>query len=200
MLPDLRQITQEKRSATAVPCEFCGSAISRCIKFSASDTSPSGEMLKGPIQRMTGRAQVSGKSAATQKNPDRSANRNLQSDSPDAKRIVIVDDHPLFRKGLEELIHYNKDPTDAKGLKPSIKLRKKEDFSRIIRWRDENFAPDLKRLFARGNWGNCAGRIDQDSGRKGRSCGVLWQKSSCRSPQRQRGLRQELFCRGLLEV
>jgi len=54
---------------------------------------------------MTGRAQFSGKSAATQKNPVHSAKRNLRSDSPDAKRIVIVDNHPLFRKGLEELIH-----------------------------------------------------------------------------------------------
>ena len=54
---------------------------------------------------MTGRAQFSGKSAATQKNLVPSANRNLRSDSPDAKRIVIVDDPPLFRKGIEELIH-----------------------------------------------------------------------------------------------
>ena len=37
------------------------------------------------------------------KNP-RSTNQNPKCDSPDAKRIVIVDDHPLFRKGLEELI------------------------------------------------------------------------------------------------
>jgi DNA-binding NarL/FixJ family response regulator len=35
----------------------------------------------------------------------RSTNNNPKCDPPDAKRIVIVDDHPLFRKGLEELIH-----------------------------------------------------------------------------------------------
>jgi len=34
----------------------------------------------------------------------RSTNQNPKCDSPDAKRIVIVDDHPLFRKGLEQLI------------------------------------------------------------------------------------------------
>jgi DNA-binding NarL/FixJ family response regulator len=37
--------------------------------------------------------------------PVRSTNKNPKCDPPDAKRIVIVDDHPLFRKGLEELIH-----------------------------------------------------------------------------------------------
>src|SRR5881227_1619587 len=35
----------------------------------------------------------------------RSTNNNPRCDPPGAKRIVIVDDHPLFRKGLEELIH-----------------------------------------------------------------------------------------------
>ena len=35
----------------------------------------------------------------------RSMNKNPKCDSPEAKRIVIVDDHPLFRKGLQELIH-----------------------------------------------------------------------------------------------
>jgi DNA-binding NarL/FixJ family response regulator len=35
----------------------------------------------------------------------RSTNENPKCDSPDAKRIVIVDDHPLFRKGLQEMIH-----------------------------------------------------------------------------------------------
>jgi DNA-binding NarL/FixJ family response regulator len=34
-----------------------------------------------------------------------STNENPKCDLPDAKRIVIVDDHPLFRKGLEQLIH-----------------------------------------------------------------------------------------------
>jgi DNA-binding NarL/FixJ family response regulator len=34
----------------------------------------------------------------------RSTNQNPRCDSPDAKRIVIIDDHPLFRKGLEQLI------------------------------------------------------------------------------------------------
>src|SRR6266513_371965 len=35
----------------------------------------------------------------------RSTNHNPRCDPPDAKRIVIIDDHPLFRKGLEQLIH-----------------------------------------------------------------------------------------------
>ena len=35
----------------------------------------------------------------------RSTNKNPKCDEPQAKRIVIVDDHPLFRKGLEEMIH-----------------------------------------------------------------------------------------------
>ena len=35
----------------------------------------------------------------------RSTNDNPRRDPPDAKRIVVVDDHPLFRKGLEQLIH-----------------------------------------------------------------------------------------------
>src|SRR4051812_1312809 len=34
-----------------------------------------------------------------------STNKNPKCDSPAAKRLVIVDDHPLFRKGLQELIH-----------------------------------------------------------------------------------------------
>jgi DNA-binding NarL/FixJ family response regulator len=44
------------------------------------------------------------KSAAARTHPARSTNKNPRCDPPDAKRIVIVDDHPLFRKGLEELI------------------------------------------------------------------------------------------------
>ena len=35
----------------------------------------------------------------------RSTNHNPKCDRPEAKRIVIVDDHPLFRKGLEQLIN-----------------------------------------------------------------------------------------------
>jgi DNA-binding NarL/FixJ family response regulator len=35
----------------------------------------------------------------------RSTNKNPKCDEPTAKRIVIVDDHPLFRKGLEQLIN-----------------------------------------------------------------------------------------------
>src|SRR5947209_6267419 len=42
--------------------------------------------------------------AAAQMKLARSTNKNLRSDPPKAKRIVIVDDHPLFRKGLEQLI------------------------------------------------------------------------------------------------
>lgn len=35
----------------------------------------------------------------------RSTNQNPKCDEPETKRIVIVDDHPLFRKGLQEMIH-----------------------------------------------------------------------------------------------
>jgi DNA-binding NarL/FixJ family response regulator len=35
----------------------------------------------------------------------RSTNNNPKCDEAEAKRIVIVDDHPLFRKGLEQLIN-----------------------------------------------------------------------------------------------
>jgi DNA-binding NarL/FixJ family response regulator len=45
------------------------------------------------------------KSAAARPHPARSTNKNPRCDLPETKRLVIVDDHPLFRKGLEELIH-----------------------------------------------------------------------------------------------
>src|SRR5205814_7141268 len=35
----------------------------------------------------------------------RTTNNSPRCDSPDVKRMVIVDDHPLFRKGLEQLIN-----------------------------------------------------------------------------------------------
>jgi DNA-binding NarL/FixJ family response regulator len=53
-------------------------------------------------------------STHSEKNPERAAHRvsrprsvneNPLCELPDAKRIVIVDDHPLFRKGLTEMIH-----------------------------------------------------------------------------------------------
>lgn len=39
----------------------------------------------------------------------RFVNQNPRCDLPEAKRLLIVDDHPLFRKGLEELIHSDAD-------------------------------------------------------------------------------------------
>ena len=45
------------------------------------------------------------KSTAARRTVVRSTNKNPECDEPDAKRIVIVDDHPLFRKGLEQIIH-----------------------------------------------------------------------------------------------
>jgi len=38
-----------------------------------------------------------------------STDKQTMCSSPNAKRIVIVDDHPLFRKGLEQLIHSDGD-------------------------------------------------------------------------------------------
>jgi DNA-binding NarL/FixJ family response regulator len=43
--------------------------------------------------------------AASPVSQRRSTNENPRCELPEAKRIVIVDDHPLFRKGLEEMIH-----------------------------------------------------------------------------------------------
>jgi DNA-binding NarL/FixJ family response regulator len=63
---------------------------------------------------MTERVRAPAESPIRQRNLARSANKNPRSDSPafakapagspDVKRIVVVDDHPLFRKGLAELI------------------------------------------------------------------------------------------------
>src|SRR5258706_3234287 len=41
----------------------------------------------------------------TKMKPAKSTNRKRNGALPQAKRIVIVDDHPLFRKGLEQLIN-----------------------------------------------------------------------------------------------
>jgi DNA-binding NarL/FixJ family response regulator len=43
--------------------------------------------------------------ATAQPRAMRSTNQNPKCDLPETKRIVIIDDHPLFRKGLEQLIH-----------------------------------------------------------------------------------------------
>src|SRR5207247_11043355 len=45
------------------------------------------------------------KRAAARGTVVRSKDKTPQSDHPDAKRILIVDDHPLFRKALQEMIH-----------------------------------------------------------------------------------------------
>src|SRR5947207_7009540 len=46
------------------------------------------------------------KRAAARRTVVRSTNDNKPPcNPPEAKRIVIIDDHPLFRKGLEQLIH-----------------------------------------------------------------------------------------------
>jgi DNA-binding NarL/FixJ family response regulator len=39
----------------------------------------------------------------------RSTSKNPRCDAPEVKRLLVVDDHPLFRKGLEELIHSDAD-------------------------------------------------------------------------------------------
>src|SRR5438552_759906 len=37
----------------------------------------------------------------------RATDSSLKEGSPEAKRVVSVDEHPLFRKGLEQLVHSN---------------------------------------------------------------------------------------------
>ncbi len=52
----------------------------------------------------------------------RSVNQNPRCDRPEAKRLLIVDDHPLFRKGLEELIHSDRNSLSA--VKPVTRRRR----------------------------------------------------------------------------
>src|SRR5207247_4583980 len=54
---------------------------------------------------MTRSATTPAEPAAAKMNLARSTNKNPKCDPPEAKRIVIVDDHPLFRKGLAQMIH-----------------------------------------------------------------------------------------------
>ncbi len=48
-------------------------------------------------------------SARAKASSARSPKTNPGGNAPEAKRIVIVDDHPLFRKGLQDLIHAEAD-------------------------------------------------------------------------------------------
>src|SRR5437879_5762915 len=54
---------------------------------------------------MTRSATTLAEPPTTQTNVARASKKNPKCDLPEAKRIVIVDDHPLFRKGLEQLIN-----------------------------------------------------------------------------------------------
>jgi DNA-binding NarL/FixJ family response regulator len=54
---------------------------------------------------MTRSATTPAEPGKARKNVVRSTNENPKCDAPEAKRIVLVDDHPLFRKGLQEMIH-----------------------------------------------------------------------------------------------
>jgi len=54
---------------------------------------------------MTRTATTPAKPSTAQTKLVRSTAKNARNDPPTAKRIVIVDDHPLFRKGLQEMIH-----------------------------------------------------------------------------------------------
>jgi DNA-binding NarL/FixJ family response regulator len=77
----------------------------------------SGEVLikgKSMTRRAENPVQTKNQSAISRKNAEeatdgtcttRSTNENPRCNAPEAKRIVVVDDHPLFRKGLEEMIH-----------------------------------------------------------------------------------------------
>src|SRR6266496_5338919 len=54
---------------------------------------------------MTRRTAIQAAPGTTQTSVARSTNKHPLCDPLEAKRIVIVDDHPLFRKGLGEMIH-----------------------------------------------------------------------------------------------
>src|SRR5437867_13338727 len=54
---------------------------------------------------MTRSATTPAEPSTAQTNVARASKKNPRCDPPEAKRIVIVDDHPLFRKGLQEMIH-----------------------------------------------------------------------------------------------
>ena len=54
---------------------------------------------------MTRSATTPAEPPTAQTNVARASKKNPRRDPPEAKRIVIVDDHPLFRKGLQEMIH-----------------------------------------------------------------------------------------------
>src|SRR5213592_1059083 len=54
---------------------------------------------------MARRATTPAEPPTAQTNVERAVEKNPRCDPPEAKRIVIVDDHPLFRKGLQEMIH-----------------------------------------------------------------------------------------------
>ena len=54
---------------------------------------------------MTRSATTPAEPPTAQTNVARASKKNPRCDPPEAKRIVIVDDHPLFRKGLQEMIH-----------------------------------------------------------------------------------------------
>ncbi len=60
---------------------------------------------KGPVRKLPAEPTLSD---ARMKHL-RSVNQNLRSDPSKAKRLLIVDDHPLFRKGFKELIHSDAD-------------------------------------------------------------------------------------------
>jgi len=99
--------TARKRTGKAIGCEICN-GTSRCHqKFSTSKGPPSSELLK---KRSSEDRRLPWTTLQPRETQQRQASRARPTRirdaiQPEAKRLVIVDDHPLFRKGLEQLIH-----------------------------------------------------------------------------------------------
>ena len=53
----------------------------------------------------------------------RSTNKNPKCDAPEAKRIVIVDDHPITRQGLRAALHEAREALERLPARPEARTR-----------------------------------------------------------------------------